>query len=104
MLILLHVIRAFAYILNYVITFLLVVLFARIVLSWIRIPSNQITILIYQITEPMLRPVRGRLPVKFGLDFSPMIIFLILIVLQIVVVGSLVDYADLRRNQYLQGN
>lgn len=104
MLILLRVIAAFAYILDYAITFLLVVIFARIVLSWIRIPHNQITNMIYQVTEPMLRPLRRRLPVKFGLDFSPMIILLILVVLRIVVVGSLFDYTDFYRKQYLQGH
>ncbi len=104
MLILLRVIEAFAYILDYAITFFLVVIFARVVLSWIRIPHNQITNLIYQITEPILQPLRRRLPVKFGLDLSPMIIFLILILIRIVVVGSLFDYAYLHRSQYLQGH
>ena len=104
MLILLRIIEAFAYILDYAITFFLIVIFARVVLSWIRIPHNQITTMIYQVTEPILSPLRRRLPVKFGLDFSPMIIFLILILLRMVVVGSLFDYAYFYRNQYLQGN
>jgi len=103
MLILLRIITAFAYILDYAITFFLVVIFARVVLSWVRIPHNQITSMIYQVTEPMLSPLRRRLPVKFGLDFSPMIVLLILVILRIVVVGSLFDYADFYRRQYLQG-
>lgn len=103
MLILLRVIEAFAYVLDYAITFLLVVIFARVVLSWIRIPHNQITNLIYQITEPILGPLRRRLPVKFGLDFSPMILLLILVVIRIIVVGGLFDYVAFHRRQYFPG-
>jgi len=33
---------------------------------------------LYRITEPVLRPVRERLPIAMGLDFSPMIVIFVL--------------------------
>jgi YggT family protein len=103
MLILLRLFAAFAYVLDSLVTFFLIVLFARVILSWIRVPSNQIVTLIYQITEPILRPIRRRLPLTWGIDFSPMIVFLLLIVIRIVVVGSILDYVSIARTHYLQG-
>lgn len=103
MLILLRIIQAFAFILDNLITFFLIVLFARVILSWIRLPHNQIVQLIYQITEPFLRPIRKRLPLTWGIDFSPMIVFAVLIVLRIVVVGSIMDYVSKYHSIYMQG-
>jgi YggT family protein len=62
-------------------------LFARIILSWIRpSPSSGvargIVELVFDVTEPVLRPVRGLLPPlrlgMVGLDLSPIIIFIAL--------------------------
>ena len=42
-------------------------------------PSNPIVRFLYRVTEPVLRPVRERLPTyQIGLDFSPMIVILVL--------------------------
>ncbi|HEY4492168.1 MAG TPA: YggT family protein [Acidobacteriota bacterium] len=102
MLILLRVISAFVFILDSLITFFLVVVFARVVLSWIRIPYNPIVQLIYQVTEPVLRPIRRRMPLTWGIDFSPMIILLALWVIRIVVVGGISDYVAIYRDQYIR--
>ena len=102
MLILLNVLRALAYILNSIITIYLVVLFARVVLSWIRLPYNPIVVAIYKMTEPVLSPIRRRLPMTWGIDFSPMILFLLLFAIRIVVVDSIMDYVLLYRGRYLQ--
>jgi YggT family protein len=55
------------------------VLLARVLLSWF--PnidrSNQIVRLIYDITEPVLRPVREMLPQTGMMDFSPLIVLLV---------------------------
>ncbi len=101
MLILLNVLRAIAYILDSVITLYLVVIFARVVLSWIRLPYNPIIHAIYRITEPVLSPIRRKLPVTWGIDLSPMILFLLLLTVRIVVVGSMLDYVHLYRERYL---
>ncbi len=59
------------------------ILLARVLLSWF--PnfdrSNPIVRLIYDITEPVLRPIRNLLPQTGMVDFSPLIVFLILSVL-----------------------
>ncbi|MFK7912397.1 MAG: YggT family protein [Pseudomonadales bacterium] len=47
-------------------------------------PQNDhpLLLLIYQITEPLLAPARKLLPAMGGLDFSPIIVFLILGVIE----------------------
>jgi YggT family protein len=62
---------------------------ATVVVSWIAPGSNHPAIqLIAQITEPVMRPVRNIVPSMGGLDLSPIIVFLILNVVQ-VVIGNL---------------
>lgn len=56
------------------------ILIARAVLSWVSPdPSNPVVRFLHQVTEPVLRPVRERLPsYQLGLDFSPMIVIVVL--------------------------
>jgi YggT family protein len=100
-LILLNLARALAYILDSVITLFLIILFARVILSWIRLPYNAIVHAIYRMTEPVLSPIRRKLPMTWGIDLSPMIVFLLLLAIRIVVVGSILDYVQLYREGYL---
>ena len=53
---------------------------ARVVLSWVpHNPYNQLIQLLYQVTEPILRPIRDTLPVQSGgIDFSPIVVFFLL--------------------------
>lgn len=59
------------------------ILLARVLLSWF--PnidrSNPIIQFIYDITEPVLRPIRDLLPPTGGIDFSPLIVILLIQVL-----------------------
>jgi YggT family protein len=58
---------------------LLVAIFVRVAFSWIGPdPRNRIYRLSYDLTEPFLAPVRRLMPMGPGLDFSPMIVSLIL--------------------------
>lgn len=51
------------------------VLFARIVLSWVSLPpDNPIVRAVEQVTEPVLAPVRRLLPSTGGFDLSPLIV------------------------------
>jgi YggT family protein len=67
-----------------------IILFVRIIWSWFRPPSHgigrSIFDLIYDLTEPVLRMVRGLIPAAriggMGIDFSPILVFIILGVLQ----------------------
>jgi YggT family protein len=100
MLILLNILRWFAVILDWIIKFYMIVLFARVVISWIRVPYNQVVHMIYQMTEPVLRPIRRRMPMSLGIDLSPMILFLVLLAIQIIVVNSLVQYINIWSYKY----
>ena len=54
------------------------ILIARAVLSWVNPdPFNPVVRFLYRATEPVLRPVRQRLPTyQMGLDLSPMVVML----------------------------
>lgn len=59
-------------------------LLAMIILSWIAGgSSNPAVALLYQITEPVMAPFRKLLPPMGGLDFSPILLFILINVLQI---------------------
>ena len=60
---------------------LVILIFARFILSWIRPDPyhptwGPIMRFVYQATEPLLQPIRKLLPSSGGLDFSPMILLL----------------------------
>ena len=54
------------------------ILIARAVLSWVNPdPYNPIVRFLYRVTEPVLRPIRDRLPTfAMGLDLSPLVVLL----------------------------
>jgi YggT family protein len=59
-------------------------LLAMIILSWIAPGSSHPAIhLLYQITEPVMAPFRKMLPPMGGMDFSPILMFILINVIQI---------------------
>jgi len=74
-------------IIYYVLLFFEILIFARSLLSWFpNIDRSNPTVdavvrFIYGVTEPVLRPIRDMLPRNSGVDFSPMIVLIIIIVL-----------------------
>jgi len=70
-------------IIYYILVIFQFILLARVLLSWF--PnidrSNPLVQLLYQITEPVLQPIRNLLPQTGMMDFSPLIVFLIISVL-----------------------
>ena len=80
------------YIINILFEFIKIILIIRIGLSWF--PHNRynpIINIIYQISEPMLKPFRNLINPVGGIDFSPIIIFFILSYLQRVVINLLIS-------------
>ena len=64
---------------------LTVAIFARVIVSWIAVgsrTSNPLVAFIYQITEPILAPIRRVLPRMGMIDLSPMVALLLLYLLQ----------------------
>ena len=64
-------------------------------LSWVSPdPYNPIVRILYQVTEPALRPIRRIIPMRgMGIDFSPIIAILIIIFIRSAVVRSLFEIA-----------
>jgi YggT family protein len=59
-------------------------LLAMIILSWIAPGSrNPAVFLLFQITEPVMAPFRKVLPAMGGMDFSPILVFILINVIQI---------------------
>ena len=59
-------------------------LLGMIILSWVAPGShNPAILLLYQITEPVMAPFRKALPPMGGLDFSPILVFILINVIQI---------------------
>ena len=71
------------------------IIIARAVLSWVNPdPFNPIVRFLYRVTEPVLRPIRRRMPMmQMGLDLSPMLVILAIYFLQAFLVESLRDLA-----------
>jgi YggT family protein len=56
---------------------------ARVLLSWIQLdPYNPIVQFIHNTTEPILAPIRRRLPPTGGLDLSPLVVLIAAYILQ----------------------
>ncbi len=59
-------------------------LLAMIILSWIAPGTGHPAVfLLYQITEPVMAPFRKMLPSMGGMDFSPILLFILINVIQI---------------------
>lgn len=63
----------------------------QVILTWITPPDsyNPLSYLLYHLTEPLLRPVRRRLPPLQGIDLSPLVVIIALQLADILVVGLL---------------
>lgn len=71
------------------------IILGAVILSWIRpAPNNPIVNFITQTTEPLFRIVRKKMPRALfatGMDFTPIIIFIAITVVDTIVVGLLMD-------------
>jgi len=73
---------AVARLLDYVLSAYMWIIIIRALISWVNPdPWNPIVQFLLRVTEPVLRPVRRRLPMT-GLDFSPVVVILAIMFLQ----------------------
>ena len=57
---------------------LIILILVRVVFSWVSpYPNNFVYRFVFQATEPILGPVRRRLPPVSGLDLSPLVVTLV---------------------------
>jgi YggT family protein len=68
----------------------------RALISWVNPdPHNQIVIFLYRVTEPILRPIRRRLPMRNGgIDISPIIVILVIVFLKYFLVETMIQMAS----------
>lgn len=90
-----NLISAIALVLDYLLWAYMWIVIARAILSWVNPdPYNPIVRFLYNATEPVLWRIRRALPIfAGGIDFSPIIVFVIILFLQRFVVHSLYDLA-----------
>ena len=86
-----YFLMAAAKVMDIVLLLFMWILIARAILSWVNPdPYNPIVRFIHNVTEPIMYPIRSKLPINFGgIDFSPIIIILGIIFLRTFVVNSL---------------
>lgn len=87
--------NALAKIIDIALSLYMWIIIARAILSWVSPdPYNPIVRFLYGVTEPVLDRVRRLLPISLGgMDFSPIIIILIIVFLQSFLVPTLADIA-----------
>lgn len=94
MVIVANLLHALAMVVDMVLTLAMFVIIARAILSWVSPdPYNPIVRIINQLSEPILFPVRRRVPFVGGVDFSPIIVLLVIFFLQNFLVKSIHDIA-----------
>lgn len=92
--VLVELVRGLALLTSLIFNMLYIILVVRIIMSWVDAdPYNQLVQAVYRITDPMLEPFR-RLPLQLGgIDFSPILLFLLLSVANNVITGILYGIA-----------
>lgn len=90
-----HLLFALAKVVNLALWVYMWIIIIRALISWVNPdPYNPIVRFLYRITEPVLRPIRHRLPTwQMGLDLSPLIVILIIYFLQQFLVSVLYEIA-----------
>ena len=89
-----NLIEALATIVSYLLQIYMWVIIIRALISWVNPdPYNPIVRFLYQVTEPVLYPIRRRLPFMGGIDLSPIIVLLVILFLQVFLVKTLNELA-----------
>ena len=74
----------------------IIIIIVQAVTSWINPGAySPVTVLIYQLTDPLVRPIRRWIPPAGGLDWSPFILLILLNLLLILFIAPLQDYGNI---------
>lgn len=86
--------NALASVLNMALTLYMWIIVGRAIISWVNPdPHNPIVRFLNNATEPVLAPIRKKLPHMGGIDLSPIIVLMAIIFLQTFLVGVLREMA-----------
>ena len=90
-----NLLEAVAKILYMVFNLYMWIIIIRAVISWVSPdPHNPLVRILYQITEPVLSPIRRWIPLRgMGIDISPIIVIMIIYFLNTFLVQSILDIA-----------
>ena len=94
MFILSNFISAIAHILDVLLNIIYWLVLIRALISWVNPdPDSAIVQFLYKTTEPILEPIRRRMPLnfRFGIDISPIIVILAIMFLKSFLIKSLFD-------------
>ncbi len=92
-----NLLRATAQIINTSLTIYMWIIIIRAVISWFSPdPRNRFVIILHNLTEPVLRPIRRLIPPSQlgGIDISPFIMILVIIFMNNFIVGTLIEIAS----------
>ena len=86
---------ALAYLIHKVLWLYMWIIIIRAVISWVNPdPYNPIVRFLYSVTDPVLLALRRRLPLFYGgIDFSPIVVILVIMFLQQFLVANLYGLA-----------
>ena len=89
-----NVLMGIAVVIEYLLDFYKWVIIISALISWVHPdPYNPIVRFLYAATEPVLKPIRRRIPYGIGIDISPIVVILIIVFLQLAVVNTLKQFA-----------
>ncbi|NLN38309.1 MAG: YggT family protein [Smithella sp.] len=90
-----NLIIAIAKVIDIILTVYLWIIIARAVISWVNAdPYNKIVVFLYRVTEPVLAPIRRMIPRhSLPIDFSPLIVLLVIFFLQQFLVRTMLQMA-----------
>ncbi|MCK5071522.1 MAG: YggT family protein [Desulfocapsa sp.] len=86
---------AIAQLIDFLLTAYMWIIIGRAVISWVNAdPYNPIVRFLYDVTEPLLSRIRRFIPMSVGgIDFSPMILIMVIMFLQSFLVPTLKQMA-----------
>jgi YggT family protein len=83
------------HLLKMIIWIYIILIILQALISWINPGAySPVTVLMYQLTDPVLRPVRRTFPPAGGLDWTPFIVLIVLNLLLILLIAPLQDYGN----------
>lgn len=95
MIVLANLLYAISMILQTLLTIMTLIVVIRALISWVNPdPYNPIVRFLASTTDPMLEPIRERLPDTGMFDLSPIVLLLLLMFGQYFLVSTLVDYSE----------